>query len=444
MMSCENNYAVEGADGMEYKRNNKNEIILKLFIAGIIILMLMRDIAHISINKYIYVIYSASLMCLADYQTLVYMLSFLFPLVWGLPGTYIMLCATILLIIKTTILNKKAILLMLLFAIMELLASFWYPDVDFVEMAGYLFSVFVFFILLYFKEKIDCMKCVKLFFYGVAILCLIVVISGLLKAPSDWRYLFSKGWFRFGETQVNNSGSMMTSVNANTLAYYSITGICCGLVLLKREKGINKIIIIIIITYFVISGFLSVSRSWLLVASICVILFILSETRSFRGILSVSVIAIIGVLTIVYFLKNNPELLQGILRRLNDSGMSTAGGRVELFSLYLKAFLKSPRFFIIGTGVTQYKEVTHIFDSVHNGLEQILICYGLTGSIVFIKGMLYPVWKIRNTIKPLIYWMPFVGVALFTQTIQFVNPDALMFPYIIAVFALKAGGEESE
>jgi hypothetical protein len=302
-MSCEDNYTIEGAGGMEEERNKKNQIVLMLFIIGIIMLMLMRDIVQIPLNKYIFVIYSASLMCLADYQTLVYMLSFLFPLVWGLPGTYIMLCATILLLMKTTILNKKTTLLILFFTIMELIASFWYPDVDFVEMAGYLFSISIFFILLNIEEKIDYMHCVKLFFYGVAVLCLIVVISGLQKAPSDWRYLFSKGWFRFGETQVNTAASMITSVNANTLAYYSITGICCGLVLLKKEKGINRIIIITIITYFVVSGFLSVSRSWLIVAFICAMLFGLCETRSLKGILYVSFIAIIGALMICIILK---------------------------------------------------------------------------------------------------------------------------------------------
>ena len=122
--------------------------------------------------------------------------------------------------------------------------------------------------------------------------------------------------------------------------------------------------------------------------------------------------------------------------------MSTAGGRSVLFARYMDAFLANPRLYFTGTGVTSYKEITGIYNSMHNATEQILVCYGIFGSILFFIGLLTPIVRCLRKNKDL--WkmkiLPFFAVVLFIQTIQFVNPDMLMMPYVIAVYCLRIRG----
>ena len=108
-------------------------------------------------------------------------------------------------------------------------------------------------------------------------------------------------------------------------------------------------------------------------------------------------------------------------------------------SNYMEAFLSNPRYIIFGTGVTQYKAMTGLWGSVHNGTQQILVCCGLLGFVVYMVGLLKPVVDIRRTRKrKMAYWLPWVGCVLYVQTTQFLNPMMLMLPYIIGVYALKS------
>ena len=94
------------------------------------------------------------------------------------------------------------------------------------------------FAFVYEVADVDYMLCVKIFFYGVCLLCAVIMLNALSKAPSNWLTLFAKGQFRIGQTHMTEIEGMALSLNANSLAYYSITGIACGILLV--EKGSKK------------------------------------------------------------------------------------------------------------------------------------------------------------------------------------------------------------
>ena len=84
----------------EVTMTKTDKYLLWGMVAGLSLMLILRDVSGMSINKFIYFGFAVALMAIASYQTVVYMICFMLPLICGLPGTYIMPCAWMLLVIK--------------------------------------------------------------------------------------------------------------------------------------------------------------------------------------------------------------------------------------------------------------------------------------------------------------------------------------------------------
>lgn len=420
---------------MDIYNENRQKKLLVQFIVGLLFLFVIRDIVGIAINKYLFLFYCIPFMVLGKYESIIYMICFMMPLFNGLPGTYILLIALTIMIIKKRTLQRNVLIYIICFAALELIAALWYPNFDIVEYIGYLVFISWFFILLYDKSEIELDICLECFFCGVTIFCLVVIISGLLTAPSNWLDLFAKGWFRFGETNTGGGDIMMLRANSNELAYYSIAGVGVGLLILKWKEKFSKIFTCILLGIILISGLLSLSRSFILVVALVVALYIFSSLKSPKTFTVVAIMFTLIALAVSKYLTKYPDLLLGFTARFSDSNITTAGGRTNLSMQYLHSFFNMPRCFITGTGVTQYKDITGVYGSIHNMLLQVFVCYGFVFSVVFLSIMLKPLLERKRT--TIVSWLTLIGIGLFVQTIQFINPYALMLPYVIAVYAVK-------
>lgn len=434
-------------DVKEFRKKEKDKRILKLFMWGLATMLILRDVAVVSISKYIFMAFSVLLMMYVGYETLVYMLCFTLPLVCGLPGTYIMPCALVLLMIKRGKVNAWQIILVVFVMFMEIMAAVWYPKINWAYIVQYISFAGIMLFLIQEDREQDWLFCVQLYLYGVCLLCSVIMTTGLMTAPENWLELFAKGQFRFGNTQMAELDGMALKLNANSLAYYSITGINCGIYLAEKSKGSRRVINILIACVTFIAGFMTSSRSWVLVASICLILYMFSKATSPKKFIAASAAFALIIYAFFVVVSRNPELLEGIYERFSRDDLDTGNGRIDIFIAYMEAFVNTPRFLLMGTGVTQYKAMTGIYNSFHTGLQQILVSLGIVGSVIFMAGLIRPIIiALRNGRKKrkMVDWLPFVGIVLFTQTIQFLNPTMLMLPYIIGIYALKAGGQESE
>lgn len=424
-----------------YKENRQKNLLIH-FIVGLILLFVLRDIVGVAINKYFFLFYCTIFMMLGKHESIIYMLCFMMPLFNGLPGTYILLVALIVVIYKKKTLQKNAFIYIAVFAVLELIAALWYPNFDIVEYIGYLVFISWFFILLYDKSEKKLDKCLECFFFGVAVFCLVVIISGLLTAPSNWLDLFAKGWFRFGETNAAGGDIMRLRGNSNELAYYSVAGVGVGLLILKWKEKTSKIFTCILIGIIFVSGLLSLSRTFIVVMALVLALYIFSSLKSPKMFVAVAIMFTLILLAISKYLIKYPDLLFGFTARFSDSNMTTGGGRTTLSLQYLNSFFDMPRCFITGTGVTQYKDITGVYGSIHNMLIQVFVCYGFVFSIVFFVLMLKPLLGRKKT--TVVSWLALIGVGVFVQTIQFINPYALMLPYVIAVYAVKIDLKEMD
>lgn len=427
------------------KRNERTKLIL--FAVGLTLLLVARDIMGIGMSKYIYLAFCAVFFLVAEYQTLVYMICFVLPLLCGLPGTYIMTAALVMLVAKSRRINLWQITLIVAVAVMELFASVWYPVSDFVPIVNYVAYAGVMFFLIHDKTDIDYVVSLRMYLYSICVLCVIIIAAGIMEAPDGWIELLATGNFRFGKTHYSDEEGMALVLNANGLGLYSAAGVCAGVFLADRSKGAQRIWMIALTIVAASGGLMSISRTWVFVVAICLFFYILGKVRHPRRF--IAVLLVFGFLAVCLFLVvgRDSELMEAILEafdtRMNDNTMSSGNGRVELFEVYMEAFLTDYRIFLFGSGVTQYIAMTGNLPPIHNGTQQILVCCGIFGFAIFMFGMLQPIFAARKKgKKPIVYWIPLIGMLLYLQTTQFLNPAMQMLPYIIGIMALKINNEE--
>lgn len=409
---------------------------LLFFIIGLTGLLVLRDVIGFSYNKYLLVGYFLLFAILAKPKVLAPMLCFMFPLTWGLPYTYIFFAGIVLYWIKRRKMPIQVFILISCYLLLEIIASFWYPELDYVAIIKYTSVLSIFFTFLY-DSNVDKEQCIKAFYIGSLVLCGIILISTIKNAPSNWLYLFSRGFFRFGKNHIEEVVDMALSLNANNLAYYSLIGFSLSLSFLMSNKGKNILFYIGGCLLFLIMGVFSVSMSFVVTISICISLFILSRLQERTTVLYSLLITSVIVFIFAYIIFKMPDTLIAFSSRFDSTDIATANQRFTLFILYNEAFWNNIRFVLLGTGVTQYTSVINIFSSMHNMIQQIFVCYGIFFGIIFFISILYPIKAIIKSRKiSIIKWLPLISVILFTQTIQFINPEPLMLPYVIAFYVL--------
>lgn len=209
---------------MTDKEKQTNKTMLVVFIAGLTALLCIRDILFVSLSKWILVAFCCLFAVGATYETLIYMLCFMFPLLCGIPSRYILLVFFSLLLIKKKKVDGRIISFLLYWIIKEIVAMFWVTQPGWVELMGYCTHICLMFYLILNEDVLNYKRCMDIYLLGTIALCGIITIRTLRTASSNWLFLFSNGWFRFGMADEKTSG-MVVELNANSLAYYAVTGL---------------------------------------------------------------------------------------------------------------------------------------------------------------------------------------------------------------------------
>ena len=415
----------------------KKKWIMPLFIIGLSILLSLRDIGGVDINKFIYLIYIVLFLALSNYEETIYVICFSLPLLNGLPATYIMLFMNLFLIVRQSTITRKTVGFVSFFVILEIIASFFYPSADYIEIAGYSFAIFIFFFLMYENLSCEYAECIKYYYIGICVFFAIVVVSNFMSAPDNWATMFSKGWFRIGNVSTIGSNVMKLGVNPNEVGYYSVIGFFLGLTLQKIYGKRLFVLRMASMLFIFICGLLSLSRSFVVVLLVFIVIYMLANMKSIkRFAISISLMAILAVF-LYLFLDKNPQLLEGFVYRFTAEDMAGGNGRISGIQKHLTAFFNNPRGLFFGVGVTQSSQVFGISGTAHNMLVQTLESFGIIGFIVYLAGMLKPaIIELRN--KPEIeYVLPVLAILLYAQIIPFINPYTLMLHYLMGIFALR-------
>ena len=126
--------------------------------------------------------------------------------------------------------------------------------------------------------------------------------------------------------------------------------------------------------------------------------------------------------------------------RFEEENIATAGSRTELIALYNQYLLDHPDRLVYGTGSLYYRRVSEQNLSTHNGTQQLIVCYGFIGLLIFVWcGIVFykRYYKKNKKAIKLVTCTPFFVCLMFLQTIQFVSPPSLMLPLVAALLPLK-------
>lgn len=411
----------------------RNDYKLVLCLVAISLLLIIRDIIGVNISDFLLTGICALSMIVLKYEKMVYYIFFLFPIMCGVPG-YIITIAYLLLVLKGPKLKSKQIVPLIIVALLEVVnESFNNTEGLYTGMLSFLSFTAIFFYFLDERENLfSVRKC--LIYYGLGATLTFIVIYSNMFIEYGLDAILS-GMLRSGALGVvDNDVTKMQghlAMNANTIAYLSVSVITIFSVLLIHNNMTNKIkcFYASIIIVCLIAGLLSFSRTFIYVLALFTALLILF-TKGKQKIRIVGGLLVLSVVVVLFCSDILLNMYDTFLGRMEDSNMATAGGRTVLFQLYNKAWLENISYIIFGAGVVSYWKTLHVYNAIHNGLQQIWVCLGIIGFLTYIVRI--STYLYRSYVrKNIIIYLPFIATLLIDQSIQFLSP----YPLVLILLA---------
>lgn len=322
-----------------------------LACAGTVMLIMLRDIAGVSVNRYAFVAIALLSSALMSIEDCIAYLFFLMPLFNGLPSNYMRVVLLIAILLKRGSLKfqKTAFLSCCALCALEFTHI---PSVF--SVSNYVFwsisLLFVGFIandcLVFINEK----RCILLFAISTALAFFIIFIvtyqMGYLELVLYGRYRFGD----FSDFAPAYIQSMHLTLDPNFLGLYCIVSVMAVYGLTANRK-INKGLALPIILIDLVWGIISLSRTFLILCVAFVIMAIYSERKNlkrfFYGVFFLTVVCAMLYIAINKFF---PTAITSLQRRMNGSDMAGGNGRIELSGIYLSKFADNFKMWMIGSG----------------------------------------------------------------------------------------------
>ena len=273
--------------------------------------------------------------------------------------------------------------------------------------------------------------------YSTPVICFCLGCCVLLGAifliySSDPSMMYTDGGVRMGGDMYTDTMEMTLKTNSNNIGYLSSASIACLFTLFYYKK-IDVIIFMVMAGVSFYCGMFSISRTWAISVVLTIVIYSIFQRENKKvGYALLCVIAILGF----YYLSKNPLLLDAFIGRFEGDNIETGGQRTVLFAQYNEFLLNHPWNLFWGTSAQLYKDVTGLYHSTHNSLQQIWMSYGIIGFLVIIT-VYFKALKHNYLKKEYMACMPMLMIVFFLQSIQVLNPHNGMYPIIAAFFIMK-------
>lgn len=423
---------------LQLKTIKFNKLIVSVLI--VTIMLYARDLFGVNISPLVFAVIAIGLALPMAYNDFMCYLFFLFPIGNGIPESYLMFVFVLLWFIKRKgPLNAGSICFFIIIAFFEVVHFMGYSfKHDTLMLVRYLSCFFLFVVCINDKmEKENHNKRALCFIVGTFVALICIIINTYLLGGFDVDNMIRVGEFQ--ELDEDFEDKIMISMNPNGMSFIANTSIAV-LFSLYFSQFLKRIwIIVVLFVIFFIAIVLSISRTGVIVLILSVLLFLLGRTGFRRGN---TPIVLFVVLVGGLLLLSNSFLLDNLLGRFADDTVSTAGSRTNIFSLYNNFLINNPIYLTFGTGAVYYKDVTQIFSSTHNSIQQILISYGIIGLIVFLVASLNLYKRFKG--RRFFIWIPVIVVLFNMQMIQFLMPFAYMYPIVAAFEVVKGAPSKYE
>lgn len=408
------------------------KLMLAIYIILIATLLYARDIIGISVNKNIFIalviLFSMSL----KYENLLSLILFTLPLMCGLPGNYFLPVWCLIVVfyqIRNNTFNFSILAFWLAIVLWEIMIYCFYPfEIPTMNVLGYFSALLLTCVLISEYRTIDYSTPVICFCLG----CCVLLGAIFLIYSSDPSMMYTDGGVRMGGDMYTDTMEMTLKTNPNNIGYLSSASIACLFTLFYYKK-IDVILFMVMAGVSFYCGMFSISRTWAISVILTIVVYSIFQRENKKvGYTLLCVIAILGF----YYLSKNPLLLDAFIGRFEGDNIETGGQRTVLFAQYNEFLLKHPWNLFWGTSAQLYKDVTGLYHSTHNSLQQIWMSYGIIGFVVIIT-VYFKALKHNYVKKEYMACMPMLMIVFFLQSIQVLNPHNGMYPIIAAFFIMK-------
>jgi len=430
-------------------------ITLVTSIAILPLLIAVRDIGGIEINKYIFAAICIVSAMLLRKENFVGYFMFLIPFHSGLSTKVIYPAIVVLFIIKNVRLFKNWKLIInyslvpLVIVVLELVLSTIYGETTGFNVLLQLFSVLTILAFIIYDRKSISSKPLKMFVYGVAFASLILFAhwlkialymssnsTGMSLSQTLLKHRFGDitefvkwtvEWYKIDYPYLT---TMYLTDNPNYIALLTLMSVMTvSFLLFKKDKLYEKILLSLAGIFCLFIGIYTGSKSFF----ICLALFILYyltmlyadykiKLWTWITLLVVIVGASVGILFGIPFVRTN------ILERLNDDS-----GRITLIGEYFSFIFSNPIIALFGVSASRLHLLSGISAPPHNSIVQIVGGYGLLGFSILIGGLIITILKGRPKLHlfkddALNILCPLVIFVVFSMTSQiFVPINTLLY-----------------
>lgn len=380
------------------------------------------------------------IICLASFtfmpiSSIVCAICFLIPLHSGITGVYIYGYAALMILFKSKKFKVKVFLPLLVIIMYELIMMMLVEASQFNYVIVYAVTVFLLLYIMNTEEVDPKVACVS-YICGTFVLLACVFTTAIQNYSLE---AVLEGAVRIGEYEGTEHVGRIAVVteNANAMAYYALVAIVIALNIMEKMKSYGKALLIAAIMFFTFVALFTVSRTFVIVLIAFLILNYLTTFKSKQKLTFLAVV-IIALAIFIPYLQQRTQIFDAFTTRFEDDNLVTGAGRVDIFFDYMKFLWDNPMRLIFGTGAVFYKNVCKLSHSMHNGLQQIFVSYGALGFIPMVGILVNPILDFfKNNRFKIAKILPVLAVVLFTQTIQFLNPNNLMLPYAVAILCMK-------
>ena len=269
--------------------------------------------------------------------------------------------------------------------------------------------------------------------------CLGIIISSAIGALRDYLPIIKSfsidASYKVGHEEY---AQRFVGLNVNPNYYTMDVSVAMGCLVTTMCTQKMKPIYMVLFGVLAIFGLMSVSKSFLIVFALMVVILLLNSLRQgATTFLKISAALILAGVLILTFAR---ESVETYIIRLNDDAnaeslSAVTTGRGEIWIEYIKTMLKDFKTLFLGAGLGERLE-----KGSHNTYIEMVYHIGLIGSALYFFVLKSSV-AIKKFPKNILYYVPFViilvrfiGISMFTQ-------DSLWYYFTIICLLAKEGSE---
>lgn len=423
-----------------YRQNHKSRGLFCGLFALLMLLVSVRYVFQIDFPAVVLLGLMVFMICIGDRSEVLAVCAACIPLTSALTHDYVLLAAIIALLLKDqgNIRIDLTILPVLMLIVWELLHSlvgeFSAPQLVVMFAPLLLCTVLLWMDL----RDIDYSFIVRVLAVSTCVMCLTLMGMLLMRSGFSLSRMFAN-MHRLG-LQTEGRETVSLTMNPNSLAIICILAVS-GLMQLALTGERKRTDLLMMITMLV-CGALTLSRTYLVLLVIMVILFGFFQKRGLTQMIRFFVMLLLTVLLAALVLNAMfPTILEQYLGRFQVSDIS--GGRSSLFASYHEYILSDPKVMFWGIGLADYTErimiATHLPNIPHNGIQEVITAWGIPGLIILVVFFLsLPLQAKKKAGK--IYFVQYIPLILLiakAQAGQLLKSDYTMLAFTFAYLSLS-------